>query len=477
MSRRPHVVVIVVDDLGWRDLTCTGSDFYETPHLDALAAAGMMFTQAYSGAPNCSPTRASLMTGKAPARVGVTNIIGGHRVGRLCDAVSRAQLPVSEYSLARALRAGGYRTWHVGKWHLGGPDTWPERHGFDINVGGCAWGHPPTYTSPWHCPTLTDGPEGEYLTDRLTDEAIALIRGAAADGDDTPFFLNLWHYAVHTPITGPPELVEKYRRKAEAMGRRRDLDVVAGDRLPYWQPGEERVVRRVRQGDPGYAAMIENLDTNVGRLLGTLAELGLAEDTLVVLTSDNGGLHSTAAAPTANLPLAEGKGWLQEAGIRVPLLVRGPGVAAGTTSAEPVISADLYPTLLSACGLDPIPQQHRDGVDLTGVLAGGRLAGRPLFWHFPHYAGGGGTPASAVRRGRWKLIRDHELAAERLHDLETDPGETHDLLTARPDVGTELAALLDAWLVEVDARVGEPTALAPFGEYAPDIDTAGTGRN
>jgi arylsulfatase A-like enzyme len=448
----PNIVLIVVDDLGWRDLTCYGSSFYETPNLDRLAGEGLTFTDAYASAPVCSPTRASLLTGKYPVTVGVTDWIGGHSVGRLCDVPYFAHLPLSEWSLANALKAGGYRTWHVGKWHLGSALTWPEKHGFDVNIGGCHWGLPQSYTSPYACPTLTDGPDGEYLTDRLTDEAIALLSVPNPEG--RPFFLNLWHYAVHTPIQSPPELVAKYEAKARSLGLDQEQAIETGEEMPGWHLAGQHVQRRVVQSDPRYAAMIENLDTNVGRLLDALEARGQADDTLVIFTSDNGGLSSCETSPTCNAPLAEGKGWMYDGGIRVPLIVRWPGVlAAGGSTTVPTTSPDVYPTLLDVAGLDRLPEQHRDGVSLMPLLQGGELDRGPLFWHYPHYGNQGGTPAAAVRDGRWKLIRFYEDESTELYDLVNDVSEGHDMAYEQPEIVRELATRLDEWLAATEAMI------------------------
>ncbi len=322
MCQRPNFLFILIDDLGWRDLSCYGSTFYETPNLDRLAAEGMTFTDAYAACPVCSPTRASLLTGRYPARVGVTNYIGGHATGKLIDAPYIRQLPLEEYNLARALKAGGYVTWHVGKWHLGDAPFHPQHQGFDINIGGCHYGHPyKGYFAPWQIEHLPEGPDGEYLTDRLTDEAIRLIRNH--DGSK-PFFLNLWHYAVHTPIQAKPEDIERFRRKAEAMGLDKQQALVEGEHFPTDQKRHLRVMRRIIQSDPGYAAMVWNLDWNIGRVLDALRETGQLDNTVVIFTSDNGGLATAEGSPTSNRPLAEGKGWMYDGGTREPLIVRYP---------------------------------------------------------------------------------------------------------------------------------------------------------
>lgn len=451
-AHHPNVVLIVVDDLGWRDLTCYGSSFYETPNIDRLADRSALFTDAYASAPVCSPTRASLLSGKYPARVGVTQYIGGNAVGKLGDVPYLHGLPPQEFSLARAFGKAGYQTWHVGKWHLGKRGTWPDRHGFDANVGGCDWGRPRSYWSPYDCPTLTDGPDGEYLTDRLTDEAIALLDARA----DRPFFLNLWHYAVHTPIDAPPDLVEKYRRKADELGLDQRVQLEPGEEFVTWHNYGQRIQRRTVQGDPAYAAMIENLDTNVGRLLDALEDRGLAEDTIVVFTSDNGGLSTAESSPTCNAPLAEGKGWTAEGGLRVPLMMRVPGHDHPRSISVPVTTPDLYPTLLSAAGLPPEPDQHLDGADLSPLLAGATMERGPIYWHYPHYGNQGGRPGAVVRDGRWKLIRHFEDDREELFDLDSDISERLDRAGSKPEVVERLSRLLSSWLDEVRALIPQP---------------------
>ena len=469
---RPNIVFILIDDLGWRDLTCYGSSFYETPHLDRLAAGGLRFTDAYAACPVCSPTRASILTGKYPARIGVTQWIGGQAQGKLCDVPYHHALPISEISLATALRAGGYRTWHIGKWHLGEQSTWPEQHGFDVNRGGCGWGSPQRgHFSPYGCPTLTDGPAGEYLADRLTDEAIQLIE----HNDGAPFFLNLWHYAVHIPIQAPQALIEKYEQKARDLGLDKQTAIVPGEYFPAQHKRTERVQRRIIQSDPVYAAMIENLDTNIGRLLAALERRGIADNTIVIFNSDNGGLATSEGSPTCNLPLAEGKGWMYEGGNRVCQIIRWPQVVApGGVCNVPVTSTDFYPTLLQAAGLPPRPEQHRDGVSLMPLLQGRQhLPKRPIFWHYPHYSNQGGTPACAVRDGDWKLIEFFEDWHLELYNLRDDPGEVYDLAGQQPAITAKLHAQLGRWREQIEALIPAPNPnYIPPPPLPPGVDPA-----
>ncbi|HUU60644.1 MAG TPA: sulfatase, partial [Phycisphaerae bacterium] len=352
---RPCFIFILIDDLGWTDLGCYGSSFYETPHLDRLATEGMRFTHAYAACPVCSPTRASILSGKYPATVQVTNYIPGQEKGKLLSAPYLHYLPREEKTVAAALRDGGYRTWHVGKWHLGDEPYWPQHHGFDVNVGGWSAGMPRSYFSPYHNPMLPDGPEGEYLTDRLTDEAIRLIE----NNDGRPFFLNLCYYAVHIPIQGKGDYVAKYKAKAAAMGLDRKDPFEIGERFPCEHKKDQRVTRRRFQSDPGYAAMVESLDENVGRIVQALDAKGLTGNTVIFFTSDNGGLATSEGSPTCNAPLAEGKGWMYEGGTREPLIVKWPGVTRPDSLCDvPVTSPDFYPTMLEMAALDSIPSQH-----------------------------------------------------------------------------------------------------------------------
>lgn len=451
-----NILFILCDDLGWKDLGCYGSSFYETPNLDRLGANGMRFTNAYASCPVCSPTRASALTGKYPATVGITQYLGGHKVGALCDVPYFDRLPQSEYSLATALKErGSYQTWHVGKWHLGPQEAWPERRGFDVNIGGCDWGHPyKGYFPPWGIPTLEDGPEGEYLSDRLTDEAVDLIKNRKKD---RPFFLNFWPYAVHTPIQAPETLVAKYRQKAKDLGL---------DKMDPFVPGENQwIKRRILQSDPAYAAMVENLDTNICKLVATLETEGLLEDTLIVFTSDNGGLATAEGSPTCNAPLAEGKGWMYEGGTREPLIAHCPGlVPAGTISNVVTSTPDFYPTFLELAGIAPIPTQHTDGVSILPAFKGDLDYDRgPVFWHYPHYSNQGGKPGCSMRDGDWKLIEFFEDGRLELYNLREDISEEQNLASANPEIRDRMAKQLADWRSSVHALIPRPNPHWPNG--------------
>ncbi len=453
--RRPNFIFILIDDLGWRDLGYSGSTFYETPHLDKLAAKGLVFTDAYASCPVCSPTRASILTGKYPATLGITEWIGGNNHGKLLNVPYLHHLPQKEKSLARTLNEVGYRTWHVGKWHLGGEGSYPEDHGFDVNVGGFESGWPPGgYFSPYKNPKLPDGPEGECLTDRLTSEAIKLIK----ENDDRPFFLNLWYYAVHTPIQGKPELVEKYKKKITAMGLDKVKALEEGEPFPCIQKKDKRIVRRLIQSDPVYAAMVENLDANIGRLLSALDEAGVADKTVVFFYSDNGGLATSESSPTTNKPLSEGKGWMYEGGTREPLIIRWPGaITPGSRCSVPVTTTDFYPTMLEMAGLPLIPEQHTDGVSLLPLLEGGNKLDRDaIYWHYPHYSNQGGTPGCSLRAGDYKLIEFFEDGQLELYNLRKDIEEKHNLAAKEPGLTKKLHKMLVNWRKSVEAKIPQP---------------------
>ncbi len=452
---RPNFIVILIDDMGWRDLGCTGSTFYETPNIDALAARGVRFTNAYAACPVCSPSRASLLTGRYPARVGVTDYIGGESRGKVISPPYTRHLPLEEHNLAKALKAARYRTWHVGKWHLGGEEYWPDKQGFDVNIAGCSWGHPEGgYFSPWGNPRLADGPEGEYLTDRITDEAVKLISGSG----DEPFFLNMWYFSVHAPIQAKEEHIARFKEKARELGLDEIDPFEKGENFPCEHKRDRHVVRRKLQSDPVYAAMIWSLDENIGRLLAAVEEAGKADDTVVIFTSDNGGLATAEGSPTCNAPLAEGKGWMYEGGTREPLLISWPGKSKpGSTCNVPVTTPDFYPTMLNIAGLDPIPEQHCDGVSLVPLLEGGeKLDREAIYWHYPHYGNQGGSPGCSMRAGDWKLLEFFEDNHLELYNLKDDPGEDTNLAAAKPDLAKELHARLIAWRASVGGELPEP---------------------
>ncbi len=456
---KPNIVFFLIDDMGWMDLTCQGSEFYESPNIDSLARDGMLFTNAYAACPVCSPTRASLMSGKYPARIGLTHFIshnpdhqqGFTEKGKLLGVPYVPYLSTDEKSLATALREHGYKTWHIGKWHLGSQAYWPKKHGFEVNVGGCHMGHPSGkghYFPPWEIPTLSSRPGDDYLTDRLGEEAVELIM----NNDDTPFFLNMWFYSVHTPIQAKPKKIAKYEHKAKAMGLDKVKTLVEGDFFPSEHKKDQRIVRRVIQSDPVYAAMIEHLDENVGKILDALEKKGIADNTIVIFTSDNGGLSTAEGSPTCNFPLSEGKGWMYEGGTREPMLCRWPAVVEPGTKTDAVItSPDFYPTLLEACGLPLAEEQHVDGKSFFSVLKGETGFERgSIFWHFPHYANQGGAPGCSIRKGEWKLIQFFEGDVE-LYNLAQDIGEEHNLAGEHPERVETLMAELHAWQDEVHA--------------------------
>ena len=445
-TKQPNVVLILADDLGWAGLSCYGNDLHQTPHLDNLAKQGVRFTDAYAASPVCTPTRVAILTGKHPARLHMTiwresALKRGNR--KLLQPVCVDSLPVKHLTLAEILKEAGYFNAHLGKWHVGRAESYPQAHGFHLNVGGTLWGAPQTFWYPYngdsyfrdwrYVPDLEPGREGEYLTDRLTDKALAVMEQQAKA--KRPFYLNLWYHTVHTPIEGKPELVERYRKRIKPDSIRKN---------------------------PHYAAMVHSLDENVGRVLAKLDQLGIADDTLVVFTSDNGGFVNTCRLNKGlqvanNTPLRSGKGSCYEGGVRVPLIVRGPGVAQGKTSAAPVYACDLYPTLLRAAGLADKAKEGVDGVDFTPVLRNpkAKLSREALFFHYPHYYQTT-TPVSAVRKGDWKLLEYFEDGRVELFNLKKDLGETTDLSSDQPEIAKRLAAELRAWRREVGALVPEP---------------------
>ncbi len=466
----PNVVFLLADDLGWRDLGCYGSQFYETPNIDALAASGARFTQAYAACPVCSPTRASILTGKYPVRMRVTDYIspaGGNqppswrRNTKMLPAPYDDLMPLGETTLAEALSDSGYATFFAGKWHLGPEGFWPEDQGFDINIGGFEHGGPwggDNYFSPYGNPNLEDGPAGEHLPDRLASETAKFID----DHRDQPFLAYLSFYSVHTPLMTTEDLERKYTQKANRV-------TFSGPRFIREGFRETRQV----QDHAVYAGMVEALDTAVGKVLRALESNGLDSKTIVVFMSDNGGLSTSEGSPTANSPLRAGKGWLYEGGVREPMIIRAPGVTSGGSVIDfPVTSTDFYPTLLDLAGLRRRPEQHVDGSSLVPLLRGRRFERAPLFWHYPHYGNQGGAPGAAIREGSWKLIKWYEEGATELYDLRNDEGEHYDLSELAPDRAKSMESKLDKWLKEVDANMPSSNqgylADKPSGRLPPD---------
>jgi arylsulfatase A-like enzyme len=444
-ERPPNVVFFLVDDLGATDIGCFGSSFYETPNIDWLAAGGMRFTAAYSACPVCSPTRASIMTGRYPQRTGITDFIGAkqpdqwERNTRMLPAPYSNHLALREQTIAEALRDAGYKTFFAGKWHLGGAGFLPTDQGFDVNKGGARRGSPKSYFSPYSNPQLPDGSSGESLTLRLAEETCQFIDA----NRDRPFFAYHSFYSVHIPLQAPEKLIEKYKAKAAGLKHTGPAD---GDE------GQSKV--RLVQDHPTYAAMVEEMDTAVGMVLDKLEELDLTENTIVVFTSDNGGLATAEGRPTSNMPLRAGKGWMYEGGIRVPTIIRWPDVTkAGDESDTPISSIDYFPTLVEATGAAAKAEGRIDGVSLVPLLRREKLADRALYWDYPHYGNQGGAPGSAIREVNWKLIEWREDGALELYDLEKDPSEKNDLSEAQPETTNRLHGKLVEWRKEVGAKM------------------------
>jgi len=425
-----NLLFILIDDMGWRDLGCYGSSFYETPNIDRLAGESVRFTNAYAACPVCSPTRASILTGKYPARLHLTDWIPGRnqwQSARLLTPQFRQELPLEEVTIAQALKPLGYASASIGKWHLGGPPFYPDKHGFDLNVGGTAKGQPDSYFGPFHLPNLAGGSKDEYLTDRLSVEAEKFLEA----NHNRPFFLYLPEFAVHLPLQAKPGAIEHFHAKAKAGAPQRD---------------------------PVYAAMISSLDDNVGRILKKLDDLGISERTVVFFMSDNGGLvyEGQRRQPvTSNAPLRAGKGHLYEGGIREPMMIRWPGVTkAGSICEAPVGSIDFFPTILEIAGLKPDPQWSVDGVSLVRLLKRtGPLRRDALYWHYPHYSNQGGVPGGAIRAGDYKLIEFFEDGRLELYNLATDVRESDDLAQREPKRAAALQGKLKQWRNAVGASM------------------------
>jgi len=448
-AKKLNFVFFLIDDMGWMDAGCYGSRFYETPNIDKLAAGGMRFTDAYAACAVCSPTRAAVMTGRYPARVGVTDwihwldfkgnwtdpnekgpteYVGNSKRKLLCPP-NPYWMELKEVTIAEILKTAGYTCCHIGKWHLGHDAWYPQKQGFDFNIAGCHFGMPPSYFDPYRkrknkrgIPTLKPRRKGEYLTDREADEAAAFIK----EHSDKPFFLYMAHYAVHTPIQAKEEITSIYRMKPR-----------------YGQKSAE------------YAAMIQSVDEAVGRVMSALEDAGIAERTVIIFTSDNGGLSRF----TNNAPLRAGKGYPYEGGIRVPLIIHGPGVVKpGAISREPVTSVDYLPTICELAGVKPSADRQIDGLSLVDHLKSNgtaKLGRDAIFWHFPHYRDEI-VPYSIVRNGCWKLIRRYEGNTFELFNLEDDISETKNLSKKMAEKVEQLNARLSAWLRDTGAKLPRP---------------------
>jgi arylsulfatase A-like enzyme len=459
---RPNVIFILLDDFGYTDLGCYGSKYYETPNIDRLASRSAKFTDAYASCPVCSPTRASIMTGRYPVNTGITDWIPGRQAtnsgspaDKLLALPFKLELALNEVTIAEVLQKNGYLTMISGKWHLGEtPEFWPENQGFDVNKGGFSKGSPVKnsvsngYFSPYGNPRLEDGPVGEYLTDRQTDEAIRFIE----DTRGKPFYVYLSYYAVHNPMQGKEELIKRFTAKADSMGLSK-ISPFTRDKDWIKKSMSDNFKERIIQSNPVYASMIYSVDENLGKLFRKLEELKLDENTIIFFTSDNGGLSTSEGSPTCNAPLRAGKGWLYEGGIRVPLLVRVPGATKpGTLISTPVSSIDYFQTIIEMTGSDS-PGIKTDGVSIVPLLKKDKMTERPLFWHYPHYSNQGVEPGSAVRLGRYKLIDNFEKGRQELYDLEADLSEKNDISASNPDKTKELYNLLKDWRTKTGAKM------------------------
>ena len=490
-EQRPNVIFFLVDDMGWADLGCYGSSFYETPAIDHLAAEGRRFDNAYASCHVCSPSRASILTGKYPARLKLTDWLPGRKdfpFQRLENPSIHQALPLSETTLAETLRKHGYRTGHFGKWHLGEAQAGPLQQGFEVQV-------PQNWFKGWpkagyHPPFGFDGlagKNGDYLTDRLTDEAIGFIE----ESGKKPFFLYLSHFAVHDPIQGRGDLVKKYEQRYEKLPPAETPFILEGNpdskdplsreildgmikegRFAGHRVLPRRTVKiKQRQDNPHFAAMVESVDQSLGRVVAKLKELDLEENTIIILTSDNGGMAAAnfdrpdrvvphdkldAAYATSNLPLRGAKGWLYEGGIRVPLIIKWPGRGKpGATCNEPVIGTDFYPTVLDMLGLPALPNQHCDGRSFAPLFTARTSLGRDaIYWHFPHYSNHGmQSPGGAIRSGRYKLLEYFENGTAQLFDLENDISEKHDISKQNPEITRKLLKMLRDWRKQLDATM------------------------
>lgn len=471
-AQRPNILFILADDYGWKDTSCTGSKYYETPNIDRIAANGINFTCGYAACQVSSPSRASILTGQYTPRHGITDWIGEasgtdwrkmNRASKALPAEYVQNLPLEEITLAEALRGAGYSTFFAGKWHLGDKVN-PEDQGFDINIGGYWAGSPRGgYFPPYNNPKLPDGKKGEVLSERLARETVKFIDNHVKTSKK-PFFAFLSFYAVHAPIQTTEARWKYFRDKAEKMGIA-DHGFAIDRTLPV----------RLHQDNPVYAGLIAQMDNGVGIVLDEIKRLGLDKNTIIVFTGDNGGVCSGDDYATSNFPLRGGKGRQWEAGFRVPLVMQVPDMKTRNIKCSvPVIGIDFYPTLLSYAGV-PVPKgQVIDGVNIRPLINGGKIAARPLFWHYPHYGNQGGEPSSVVRDGDWKLIYYHEDLRCELYNLKSDPNEMKECSKANPAKTKALKKELLTWLKGIGAKMAVPDPnynAAKEAEYQKRIET------
>jgi arylsulfatase A-like enzyme len=438
---KPNLLFIIVDDLGWTDVSYNGSDYYETHNIDALSLNSMLFYNAYSASPVCSPTRASIMTGKHHARINITDWIPGldPRNKPILGPLDRNELPLEELTIAEVLKKDGYRTFYSGKWHLGSIGYYPEDQGFDINKGGFEKGSPMGgYYSPYKNPKLSDGPKGEYLTDRLTQETIDFIENR---DKSKPFAAFLSFYNVHTPIQENKEFYDYYVEKLNGYDDKDPLTKKEGD-----------AITRLNQRNAKYASMVHATDNNVGKIIKYLKKNELYDNTLIVFTSDNGGLTTqNRIAPTSVYPLRAGKGWLYEGGIKIPQLIKLPKQIFREIIYEPVVSYDLFPTILNTLDIS-YNIDNIDGKDLNNLFLKKEFKRDYIFWHFPHYHGSLWKPGSAIRNNQWKLVKFYEENTEELYNLYDDFSESNNLAEVYPEIVNKLSKKMDEIKMELNAN-------------------------
>ena len=447
-DKQTNFLFFLVDDMGWADIGANGSKFHETPHIDRLAKSGMRFTQGYAAGSVCSPTRASIMTGKHPVRVDITDWIPGQSnrpSNPLLHPEDQHSLPLKEVTIAEALKQHGYQTFFAGKWHLGKEGEWPTDQGFDINIGGHHRGSPPGgYYAPWTNPALKAKKEGEYLTERLTDESAKFLE---TRDKSKPFLLYLSYYNIHTPI-------QSYKKRFNYFKEKAEKSFIGSTPIQHEHDGKTRM----RQDNPALASMVAAVDDSVGKLLNKIEELKLDKNTVVIFFSDNGGLSTLGRiGPGCNKPLRAGKGWLYEGGIREPTIIRAPGITKqGSISIKPMISMDFFPTMLDLAGLPLRPELHVDGNSLLSQLKGNDSGLRTLHWHYPHYHGSTWKPGAAIREGNWKLIEFYHYNNFELYNLENDISEENNLSKTHPNKAKELRKKLNKWQKKMNAKMPNP---------------------